>query len=91
MITTSAFDEVHAENDSQGEVRGLMRAAAEHLCFIDSGHLSIDRCHLMPHTLLQQGYDRGAPVDLQLIRSSGTTIAWHLPVVSFDQEKEPKL
>ena len=53
-----------------------MRAAAEHLCFIDSGHLSIDRNHLMPHALLQQGYDRGVPVDLQLIRSSRTTIAW---------------
>ena len=29
----------------------------------------------MRHALSKQGYDRKAPVDLQLIRSSGATIA----------------
>ena len=52
-----------------------MRAAAVHLCFIDSGHPSLNRCQVMRHALSKQGYDRKAPVDLQLIRSSGTTIA----------------
>ena len=45
----------------------------------------------MHSALLKQGYDKGAPVDVQLIRSSGATIAWHLPVVSFAKEKEPLL
>ena len=52
-----------------------MRAAAVHLCFIDSGHPSLNRCQVMRHALSKQGYDRKAPVDLQLIRSSGATIA----------------
>ena len=52
-----------------------MRAAAVHLCFIDSGHPSLNRCQVLRHALSKQDYDRKAPVDLQLIRSSGTTIA----------------
>ena len=41
-----------------------MRAAAVHLCFIDSGHPSLNRCQVMRHALSKQGYDKGAPVDL---------------------------
>ena len=41
-----------------------MRAAAVHLCFIDSGHLSLNRCQVMRHALSKQGLDKGAPVDL---------------------------
>ena len=68
-----------------------MRAAAVHLCFIDSGHPSLNRCQVLRHALSKQDYDRRAPVDVQLIRSSGATSAWHLPVVSFAKEKEPLL
>ena len=68
-----------------------MRAAAMHLCLIDSGHPFLNRCQVMHSALLKQGYDKGAPVDVQLIRSSGATIAWHLPVVWFAKEKEPLL
>ena len=35
----------------------------------------LNRCQVMRYTLIRQGYDRRALVDLQLIRSSGTTIA----------------
>ena len=41
-----------------------MRSAAVHLCFIDSGHPSLNRCQVMRRALSKQGYDKGAPVDL---------------------------
>ena len=41
-----------------------MRAAAMHLCLIDSGHPFLNRCQVMHSVLLKQGYDKGAPVDV---------------------------
>ena len=41
-----------------------MRTAAVHLCFIDSGHISLNRFQVMRRALSKQSYDRRAPVDL---------------------------